>query len=301
MYPKNMLKSFKNMLKSLNPNSLQVTMRCGVGCSHRWELLWWHPYWGPSALWVWQTRWRTLWYLAAMAWMIPPLRQDSSYPLHQACRSVCHQETCLCWVMGPVYQQLQWQEMFAPASSRWTQRVWQQQFARPWTSTCPSPTWIWPLSRWALVMKQWITRRVTWLFEFKQSGHSESNHYWTRHTHRMKGSKNMPLTRDVLFAAAYYMSRQVILYINTRLSCTYTHGHPKLFKDVFFPFVLIVIQPLLGAVLLHSLCCNTHGNPAHKHTVILQINTRSSCTRTHSNSAHEQMVILHINTRSYCT
>ena len=33
--------------------------------------------------------------------------------------------------------------------------------------------------------------------------------------------------------------------------------HPKLFKDAFFPFVLIVIQPLLGAVLLHSLCCNT--------------------------------------------
>ena len=32
---------------------------------------------------------------------------------------------------------------------------------------------------------------------------------------------------------------------------------PKLFKDVFFPFVLIVIQPLLGAVLLHSLRCNT--------------------------------------------
>ena len=34
--------------------------------------------------------------------------------------------------------------------------------------------------------------------------------------------------------------------------------HPKLFKDVFFAVVLIVIQPLLGAVLLHSLCCNTH-------------------------------------------
>ena len=30
---------------------------------------------------------------------------------------------------------------------------------------------------------------------------------------------------------------------------------------LFFPFVLIVIQPLLGAVLLLSLCCNTH-----KHT-----------------------------------
>ena len=36
-----------------------------------------------------------------------------------------------------------------------------------------------------------------------------------------------------------------------------TFRHLKLFKDVFFPFVLIVIQPLLGAVLLHSLCCNT--------------------------------------------
>ena len=34
--------------------------------------------------------------------------------------------------------------------------------------------------------------------------------------------------------------------------------HPTLFKDVSFPFVLIVFQPLLGAVLLHSLCCNTH-------------------------------------------
>ena len=29
-------------------------------------------------------------------------------------------------------------------------------------------------------------------------------------------------------------------------------------KDVF-TFVLIVFQPLLGAVLLHSLCCNTHN------------------------------------------
>ena len=34
--------------------------------------------------------------------------------------------------------------------------------------------------------------------------------------------------------------------------------HPKLFKDVFFAYVLIVIQPLLGDVLVHSLCCNTH-------------------------------------------
>ena len=33
--------------------------------------------------------------------------------------------------------------------------------------------------------------------------------------------------------------------------------HPKLFKDGCFPFVLTVFQPLLGAVLLHSLCCNT--------------------------------------------
>ena len=38
---------------------------------------------------------------------------------------------------------------------------------------------------------------------------------------------------------------------------TLSFRHPKLFKDVFSPFVLIVIQPLLGAVLLHSLCCNT--------------------------------------------
>ena len=37
-----------------------------------------------------------------------------------------------------------------------------------------------------------------------------------------------------------------------------TFRHPKLFKDVYFPFLLIVFQPLLGAVLLHSLCCNTH-------------------------------------------
>ena len=36
-----------------------------------------------------------------------------------------------------------------------------------------------------------------------------------------------------------------------------------LFKDVFFPFVLIVILPLLGSVLLHSLFCNTH---THTHT-----------------------------------
>ena len=39
-----------------------------------------------------------------------------------------------------------------------------------------------------------------------------------------------------------------------------TFRHPKLFKDVFFPSVLIVIQPLLCAVLLHSLCCNIHIN-----------------------------------------
>ena len=33
---------------------------------------------------------------------------------------------------------------------------------------------------------------------------------------------------------------------------------PKLFKEVFFPFRLIVFQPLLHAVLLHSVSCNTH-------------------------------------------
>ena len=39
---------------------------------------------------------------------------------------------------------------------------------------------------------------------------------------------------------------------------TNTHTrHPRLFKDVFFAYVLIVFQPLLGAVLVHSLCCNT--------------------------------------------
>ena len=41
---------------------------------------------------------------------------------------------------------------------------------------------------------------------------------------------------------------------------TLTFRHPKLFKDVFFPFVLIVFQPLLGAVFLHSLCCNTQAD-----------------------------------------
>ena len=36
-----------------------------------------------------------------------------------------------------------------------------------------------------------------------------------------------------------------------------TFRHPALVKDVFLPFRLIVFQPLLGAVLLHSLCWNT--------------------------------------------
>ena len=37
-----------------------------------------------------------------------------------------------------------------------------------------------------------------------------------------------------------------------------TFRHPKLIKDVSFTFGLIVFQPLLDAVLLHSLCCNTY-------------------------------------------
>ena len=42
---------------------------------------------------------------------------------------------------------------------------------------------------------------------------------------------------------------------------THTHSHtlnPRLFKDVFIAYVLIIFQPLLGAVLVHSVCCNTH-------------------------------------------
>ena len=59
------------------------------------------------------------------------------------------------------------------------------------------------------------------------------------------------------------------LYALARLSGTasvqvLTFRHPKLFKDVFFPFVLIVFQPLLGAVLLHSLCCNAHTDMLEK-------------------------------------
>ena len=38
----------------------------------------------------------------------------------------------------------------------------------------------------------------------------------------------------------------------------HTFRHPRLFKDVFFAYVLIVFLPLLGAVLVHSLCCNTY-------------------------------------------
>ena len=41
-----------------------------------------------------------------------------------------------------------------------------------------------------------------------------------------------------------------------------TFRHPRLIKGVFFTFGLIVFQPLLGAVLLHSLCCNTHRSAA---------------------------------------
>ena len=37
-----------------------------------------------------------------------------------------------------------------------------------------------------------------------------------------------------------------------------TFRHPKLIKDVFLTLRLIVLQPLLGAVLLHSLSCNAH-------------------------------------------
>ena len=43
-----------------------------------------------------------------------------------------------------------------------------------------------------------------------------------------------------------------------------TFWHPRLVKGVFFTFGLIVFQPLLGAVLLHSLSCNTH---CHSDTV----------------------------------
>ena len=60
---------------------------------------------------------------------------------------------------------------------------------------------------------------------------------------------------------------QFVVFIRLTATHTHTHTHngasilrhPKLFKDVFFPFVLIVIQPLLGAVLLHTLCCNSHN------------------------------------------
>ena len=39
-----------------------------------------------------------------------------------------------------------------------------------------------------------------------------------------------------------------------------TFRHPRWIKGVFFTFGLIVFQPLFGAVLLNSLCCNTHTN-----------------------------------------
>jgi hypothetical protein len=51
--------------------------------------------------------------------------------------------------------------------------------------------------------------------------------------------------------------------IGMRYAHMHTCTHPKLFKDVFFAYVLIVIQPLLGAVLVHSLCCNTHTRIPH--------------------------------------
>ena len=42
------------------------------------------------------------------------------------------------------------------------------------------------------------------------------------------------------------------------------HILPKLFKDVFPPFVLNVFQPLLGAVLLHSLWCKKQIVQEHR-------------------------------------
>ena len=49
------------------------------------------------------------------------------------------------------------------------------------------------------------------------------------------------------------------LYHTHTHTCVHTIiRHPKLFKDVCFASVLIVFQPLLGAVLLHSLCYNIH-------------------------------------------
>ena len=64
----------------------------------------------------------------------------------------------------------------------------------------------------------------------------------------------------MFFYILYVVTHTYILYVVTH---TYIFRHPELFKDVFFAYVLIVIQPLLGAVLVHSLCCN-----AHTHTCI---------------------------------
>ena len=45
-----------------------------------------------------------------------------------------------------------------------------------------------------------------------------------------------------------YVERLFEMHMHAR---AHTHTHA-------IPFVLIVFQPLLGAILLHSLCCNTH-------------------------------------------
>ena len=66
---------------------------------------------------------------------------------------------------------------------------------------------------------------------------------------------------NALHTGTWVMSKlsNSIRVITTLQAQTLAHTRSVPFKDVFFPFVLIVFQPLLGAVLLLSLCCNTHA------------------------------------------
>ena len=64
-----------------------------------------------------------------------------------------------------------------------------------------------------------------------------------------------------VYLPATHTHTNLVLFFYIVYVVTHTRD---IFKDVFFPFVLIVFQPLLGAVLLHFLCCNTHTHTRHK-------------------------------------
>ena len=80
---------------------------------------------------------------------------------------------------------------------------------------------------------------------------------------------------------------------NSTCTCTHryfllvlTFQHPKLVQDVYLPLRSIVIQPLLRAVILHSLRCNAQMHTHHKTSTSQQMHSttcaiiRRACTHT---------------------